>query len=148
MFVLGPRNSYIDSLGTSLVKLGLRQRHVGLSGNSAREPGLGQRQVLLVLLHRVVEQPLLGVQAAQFKVIRRQLRAQAQIDIRQVSSCGLRSRPLRFHRSADVAPEIRLPGNLPLEEQVVVGGLAAGNIQWTVLRLASREADGPACTVG
>ena len=114
--ILGPRDTDIDGLGTGLVELRLRQRHIRVGGHSALKPSLGQRQVLFILLHGVIEQPLLGIQATQFKVIRRQLRAQAQIDIRQVGRRGLSGGPLRFHLPADVAPEIRLPGNLALQE--------------------------------
>ena len=97
MFVLGPRDAYVDGLGTSLVKLGLRQRHIGIGGHSTGEPCLGQVQVLLILLHGGVEQALLGIQATQFEIVRRQFGAQAQIDVRQVSGCGLGGSPLRFH---------------------------------------------------
>ena len=73
MLKLGARNTHVDGLGTSLVELGLRQRHIRVSGYPTHEPGLGQLQVRFILLYRAVEQPLLGVEAAQFKVIRCQL---------------------------------------------------------------------------
>ena len=64
MLVLRPRNPNVDSLSTGLVKLSLRQRDIGVGGYSTGEPSLGQRKVLLILHHRVVEQALLRIQAA------------------------------------------------------------------------------------
>ncbi len=149
MFELGPRNADIDGLGAGLVQLSLRQGNIGVGGHSAREPGLGQLQVLLILLHGVVEQALLGIEAAQFEVISRQLRAQAQIDICQVSGCGLNGSLSAIPPPADVAPQIRFPGDLRPAE--------INRCRWSCCRAhtadgwcdwRSRVAEGPACTVG
>ena len=73
MLILGAGDPYINRLGAGLVELGLRQGHIRFGGYATGKPSLGQVKVLLVLLHGVVEQSLLGIEAPQLKVIQCQL---------------------------------------------------------------------------
>ena len=89
MLELRPRGIDIHGLRLGLVELGLRLRYFDAGGNASVIAIPREVQSLLIGDDRIVQDSLLRIQAARFKVIGRQLGLELQLDVLEVGGGGL-----------------------------------------------------------
>ena len=105
------------------------QRHLRLGDSllavdAGFDQGAGQIQRLPVCFDRSVIQVLQGILSAQFEVIYREIGLLGQTFVLEVRGADLRGILIFANRVADASPEVRLPGDIERQRNLVTLGLA------------------------
>jgi hypothetical protein len=69
VLILRAGDAYVDVLGSRGLELGLGEGNVGFRGDTAFKTYLCQLQILFVGLNGVIEELLLGIEAAHLEII-------------------------------------------------------------------------------
>ena len=121
MLELRAGNANVNVLCLYAFVLGFGLSDVDVGGDSALEAHLGEVEVVQVGDDGVVEELLLGVEAAEFEVVQGEFGAEAELDVGEIGGAGLSIGARLLDGAADLSPEVRLPENLTGESEGVVG---------------------------
>ena len=102
-------------------QLCLRLRHIRLRRGATFESTDRELQGFVECLYRVIEQPLLGIGAAQLEIIECQLCLNAESGGLQVAGGRLRFLAGGGHAAADPAPQVDLVGYVPGQKKLAGG---------------------------
>ena len=116
----------VDGLRLDALVLGLGLGDVDFGGDPAFEAHLRQLQLVDIAGDGGVEELLLGVEAAQFEVVHRELGAEAELDVGEIGGAGLGVGARLLDGAADLSPEIGLPLSLALPQRSVLIGQSLG----------------------
>src|SRR6202022_3388601 len=104
-------------------QLGLRLRNVSLRGHASFEAPERELQIVGIGFYRIVEKLLLSVGAAQFEIVQREFRLEAELCGLVVGSGRLRFLPRRSDAAPHAAPKVQLIGKIKGQHEIALAGL-------------------------
>lgn len=140
MFVFLASFVDVDELGAGGFELGERLGYDDFGSESAFDEILIEVELVLVVGYGALEEAGVGVEAAEFEVVKRELSVENEVEVSEVGGTSLSALVCGFDIAADATPEVGLPAGSAFELEVaVLGGVS---------RLHERPVAGNTITAG